>query len=324
MLRCSSLHFFSPFDKKIQSIHGVNTTTFPLKPLEAWTKTGKWSCDFLMRLKMSLYCLSGPAAVGQPFSFWTPVTTSSWSSPWLIQSVCESEREIKEIGYCYWWLIDWYWGDSCCSCCMLGFGDVRTSMQLSQRQRAARDREKEKRAVSTLVQAILRFMKLSESPFLLSLSHCPSEKWKAGCAGLCSESVPRATGVLTGMLLEGCGLVSPPGEVFSWDWEEEDEEWVLSLELLRVSVLVLVFFIFLLLASGALSTVCRRKPSRLHLLNAWDKKKGVSQISQNYSFSKRCTDPALSLLILIWGICWYKDWSFTSAVFSPNLKSVFM
>lgn len=48
---------------------------------------------------------------------------------------------------------------------MLGFGDVRTSMQLSQRQRAAREREKEKRAVSKLVQAILRFIKLSESPF---------------------------------------------------------------------------------------------------------------------------------------------------------------
>lgn len=27
----------------MQSIHGVNTTTFPLKPLEAWTKTGTWS-----------------------------------------------------------------------------------------------------------------------------------------------------------------------------------------------------------------------------------------------------------------------------------------
>lgn len=48
---------------------------------------------------------------------------------------------------------------------MLGFGHVRTSMQLSQRQRAARDREKEKRAVSTLVQDIQRFMKLSNSPF---------------------------------------------------------------------------------------------------------------------------------------------------------------
>lgn len=44
---------------------------------------------------------------------------------------------------------------------------------------------------------------------------------------------------------------------------------MLSLELLRVSVLVLVFFIFLRLASGALSTVCRRNPSRLHLLKAF-------------------------------------------------------
>lgn len=50
--------------------------------------------------------------------------------------------------------------------------------------------------------------------------------------------------------------------------EEEDEECELSLELLRVSVLVLVFFIFLLFASGALSTVCSRKPSLLHLLKA--------------------------------------------------------
>lgn len=99
---------------------------------------------------------------------------------------------------------------------------------------------------------------------------------------------------MTGVVLEGWsgGLKSPP--VFTWwvweeeewvswwdweeeeeewvswwVWEEEEEEWVLSPELLLVSVLVLVFFIFLLLASGALSTVCRRKPSRLHLLNAW-------------------------------------------------------
>lgn len=106
-------------------------------------------------------------------------------------------------------------------------------------------------------------VKAFESPFS---SHCP-EKSKAGCTGSCSESVPSATGVLTGVLLEGCV------PVFSWDWEEDDEEWVLSLELLRVSVLVLVFFIFLLFASGALSTVCRRKPSRLHLLNAWERKR---------------------------------------------------
>lgn len=90
-------------------------------------------------------------------------------------------------------------------------------------------------------------------------------KPKAVCAASCSPSAPSATGVL----LQGCRPASPAGEVLSWDCEEEDEEWVLSLELLRVSVLVLVFFIFLLLASGALSTVCRRNPSRLHLLKAW-------------------------------------------------------
>ena len=64
---------------------------------------------------------------------------------------------------------------------------------------------------------------------------------------------------------------------------------MLSLELLRVSVLVLVFFIFLLLASGALSTVCRRKPSRLHLLNAWwgggEICEPIVRISVNYSLS---------------------------------------
>lgn len=38
-----TLHFFSPFDKNVQSIRGVNTKTFPLKPLDARTKTGKWS-----------------------------------------------------------------------------------------------------------------------------------------------------------------------------------------------------------------------------------------------------------------------------------------
>lgn len=75
---------------------------------------------------------------------------------------------------------------------------------------------KKERAVSTLVQAILWFMKISESPFS---SHCPPEKSKAGCAGSCSESVASVTGVLTGVLtdvrLEGCGWASPPGKVFS-------------------------------------------------------------------------------------------------------------
>lgn len=93
-------------------------------------------------------------------------------------------------------------------------------------------------------------------------------KPKAVCAASRSPSAPSATGVPTGVLLQGCRPASPAGEVLSWDCEEEDEEWVLSLELLRVSVLVLVFFIFRLLASGALSTVCRRNPSRLHLLKA--------------------------------------------------------
>lgn len=96
------------------------------------------------------------------------------------------------------------------------------------------------------------------------LSHYPSVKPKAVCAASRSPSAPSATGVL----LQGCRPASPAGEVLSWDCEEEDEEWVLSLELLRVSVLVLVFFIFRLFASGALSTVCRRNPSRLHLLKA--------------------------------------------------------
>lgn len=132
------------------------------------------------------------------------------------------------------------------------------------------------RKIKELVRAILQVLKPSESQ--LFPSHCPSEKWKAGCSAWCSESVPRAAGVssagvVRGVLLQGCSLELPSGKHFSRDWEEEDEDCVLSLELLRVSVLVLVFFIFLLLASGALSTVCRRKPSRLHLLNAWNKRK---------------------------------------------------
>lgn len=154
---------------------------------------------------------------------------------------------------------------------MLGFGDARCPCNWA-RGRALPRTEKKRRQLSTPIRAFLWFKKLFKSLNFLSLSHCPSEKWKAGGTGWCSESIPRATGVLMGVvrgvLLEGCGLVSPSAKVFSWDWEEDDEEWVLSLELLRVSVLVLVFFIFLLFASGALSTVCRRKPSRLHLLNA--------------------------------------------------------
>ncbi|CAB1433735.1 unnamed protein product [Pleuronectes platessa] len=70
-LRCSTLHFFFfPFDKRTQSIHGVNTATFPLKPLELSTNTGEWSgqsYDFMTRLKVSPRCLSGRAAGGQPF-----------------------------------------------------------------------------------------------------------------------------------------------------------------------------------------------------------------------------------------------------------------
>lgn len=110
----------------------------------------------------------------------------------------------------------------------------------------------------------------------LLLSHGSSENWKAGGADWFPESVSTAARALTGGLQQGCGLASLSGDLFSWDCEEEEEEWVLSLELLRVSVLVLVFFIFLLLASGALSTVCRRKPSRLHLLNAWNTNKKMS------------------------------------------------
>ena len=45
---------------------------------------------------------------------------------------------------------------------------------------------------------------------------------------------------------------------------EEDEE-----ELQRVSAPVLVIFSLRLLASGALSTLFRKKPSRFPRLNAW-------------------------------------------------------
>lgn len=75
--------------------------------------------------------------------------------------------------------------------------------------------EKEMRAASTLFQAILWFMKIPKSPFSSLLSHCPSENSKAACAGSCSESVRSATGVLTGVVLDGGRLASTPGEVFS-------------------------------------------------------------------------------------------------------------
>lgn len=81
------------------------------------------------------------------------------------------------------------------------------SMQLSQRQRVARGGEKEERAVFTLV----RFRKSSES---LISSHCP-EKSKAGGGGSCLESIPTATGVLTGVPMEGCGVASAAAKVFS-------------------------------------------------------------------------------------------------------------
>lgn len=243
------------------------------------------SCDFMMRLRMSLHCLSGPGAVGQPFSFWTPVTTSSWSSPWFIQSVCESERERKDrLLLVMIWLIlrwrlllllhAWFWR-------LADVHAIEPEAESCQGQR-----ERGELSLCWSEPSCCSWNYLNSPFFFLSLPHCPSEKSKAGCAGWFSESVPSGMGVLTGVLLEGCGLVS---QDFSWDWEEEEEEWVLSLELLRVSVLVLVFFIFLLLASGALSTVCRRKPSRLHLLNAWDKKQNkkgngesVSKNSLNY------------------------------------------
>ena len=227
------------------------------------------------------------------FPFWTPVTISSWSGPWLIESVCKGERERKGQAIARDGLIDlilrwrlllllhaWFWR-------LADVHAIEPEAESCQGQRKG----EESRLHAGLSRPAVH-QKLSESPFFLSLPHCPSEKWNAGGAGWCSESVPGATGVLTGVvrgvLLGGCGLASPSVKVFSWDWEEEEEEWVLSLELLRVSVLVLVFFIFLLLASGALSTVCRRKPSRLHLLNAWDKKRRndepVIKISMNYSF----------------------------------------
>lgn len=140
------------------------------------------------------------------------------------------------------------------------------SMQSSRRQRVARGRRG--RGKSRLYAGPVR-ENVPDLP--ISPPHCP-EKSKAGCGGSCSESVPTAAGVLTGVPtgvpVGGCRVASAAAKVFSWDWEEDEEEWVLSLELLRVSVLVLVFFIFLLFASGALSTVCSRKPSRLHLLNA--------------------------------------------------------
>lgn len=205
-----------------------------------------------------VHCLSGPGAVGQPFSLWTPGTSSSWSGPWLIQSDSESEREIKRYAIASDdWLIGVKVTVAALAACLV-VGTRRCPCNWA-RGRELPGTERKRRQLST--------------PLLfLSLSYCPSEKWKAGGTGRCSESITRATGVLTGVvrgvLLEGCGLVSASAKGFSWDWEEEDEEWVLSLELLRVSVLVLVFFIFLLFASGALSTVCRRKPSRLHLLNA--------------------------------------------------------
>ncbi|KAJ0008574.1 hypothetical protein NQD34_015989 [Periophthalmus magnuspinnatus] len=82
---------------------------------------------------------------------------------------------------------------------------------------------------------------------------------------------------------------SPSWKCLSCDWEEEEEECEDSPELLRVSVLVLVFFIFRRLARGALSTVCNRKPSRLHLLKACSKTKSThtsdKEVSENISIS---------------------------------------
>lgn len=56
--------------------------------------------------------------------------------------------------------------------------------------------------------------------------------------------------------------------VLAWEAEEEDEEDD-DEELRRVSTPVLVIFSLRRLASGALSTLFRKKPSRLPLLNAW-------------------------------------------------------
>lgn len=71
--------------------------------------------------------------------------------------------------------------------------------------------EKEERTVPTLV----RPSTVWENHIS---SYCP-EKSKAGCGGSCSESVPTATGVLTGVptgvLMEGCKVASAPAKVFS-------------------------------------------------------------------------------------------------------------
>lgn len=56
----------------------------------------------------------------------------------------------------------------------------------------------------------------------------------------------------------------------AWEAEEEDEDDE-DEELRRVSTPVLDIFSLRRLASGALSTLFRKKPSRLPLLNAWEK-----------------------------------------------------
>lgn len=60
--------------------------------------------------------------------------------------------------------------------------------------------------------------------------------------------------------------------VFAREAEEEDEEDDEE-ELRRVSTPVLVIFSLRRLASGALSTLFRKKPSRLPLLNAWERQR---------------------------------------------------
>lgn len=175
------------------------------------------------------------------------------------------------------WLIDWYRGDSAAPAACLVLETCWHPCNW------ARDREKEEGCLYTSPSQTSSSFFFSDPTvwiwILLRLSYCPSEKGKVGGAGWCPESVPEGTGVLTGVMtgvmLECCRFGSPSWKVFSCDWEEEEDEWVLSLELLRVSVLVLVFFIFLLLARGALSTVWRRNPSRLHLLNACEYKTDV-------------------------------------------------
>lgn len=78
-----TLKLFAPFDKK--SIH-PNSAIFPFKPLGggAWSSTGKFCCDLTARHSMSLQCLSGLGAGGQPFS-----NMDAGDNIFLVQSLIE-------------------------------------------------------------------------------------------------------------------------------------------------------------------------------------------------------------------------------------------